>query len=83
MGIIVMGLVILGFQEHFYAPNWMMIISAIPIGQGKASGDRRIIHTWEGKWFYRIRPVHSFISQLASSPRIRQSRPPTSAAKSR
>jgi PiT family inorganic phosphate transporter len=66
MGIIVMGLVTLGFQDHFYVPNWVIILSAIPIGLGTASGGWRIIHTLGGK-FYRIRPVHSFTSQLASA----------------
>ncbi|HHB91350.1 MAG TPA: inorganic phosphate transporter [Anaerolineae bacterium] len=66
MGIIVMGLVTLGFQDHFYVPDWVVIASAIPIGLGTASGGWRIIHTLGGK-FYRIRPIHSFTSQLASS----------------
>jgi PiT family inorganic phosphate transporter len=66
MGIIVMGLVILGFQDHFYVPTWVIIVSAIPIGLGTASGGWRIIHTLGGK-FFRIRPIHSFTSQLASS----------------
>ncbi|HEY79930.1 MAG TPA: inorganic phosphate transporter [Anaerolineae bacterium] len=66
MGIIVMGLVALGFQNHFYVPDWVIIASAIPIGLGTASGGWRIIHTLGGK-FYRIRPIHSFTSQLASA----------------
>ncbi len=66
MGIIVMGLVTLGFQDHFYVPQWVIVASAIPIGLGTASGGWRIIHTLGGK-FYRIRPIHSFTSQLASS----------------
>ena len=66
MGIIVMGLVILGFQDSFYVPTWVILVSAIPIGLGTASGGWRIIHTLGGK-FYRIRPIHSFTSQLASA----------------
>jgi PiT family inorganic phosphate transporter len=66
MGIIVLGLVILGFQSEFVVPKWVIIVSAIPIGLGTASGGWRIIHTLGGK-FYRIRPIHSFTSQLASS----------------
>ncbi len=66
MGIIVMGLVTLGYQDHFYVPDWVIIASAIPIGLGTASGGWRIIHTLGGK-FYRIRPIHSFTSQLASA----------------
>ncbi|RUA15454.1 MAG: inorganic phosphate transporter [Clostridia bacterium] len=66
MGIIVMGLVTLGFQDHFYVPTWVIVVSAIPIGLGTASGGWRIIHTLGGK-FFRIRPIHSFTSQLASA----------------
>jgi PiT family inorganic phosphate transporter len=66
MGIIVMGLVILGFQDSFYVPTWVILVSAIPIGLGTASGGWRIIHTLGGK-FYRICPIHSFTSQLASA----------------
>jgi len=47
-------------------PQWVIIASAIPIGLGTASGGWRIIHTLGGK-FYRIRPIHSFTSQFASS----------------
>ncbi len=66
MGIIVMGLVTLGFQDSFYVPKWVILAGAIPIGLGTASGGWRIIHTLGGK-FFRIRPIHSFTSQLASA----------------
>ena len=66
MGVIVMGLVSLGFQDHFYVPRWVIFAGAIPIALGTATGGWRIIHTLGGK-FYRIRPIHSFTSQLASA----------------
>ncbi len=66
MGVIVMGLVSLGFQDHFYVPQWVIFAGAIPIALGTATGGWRIIHTLGGK-FYRIRPIHSFTSQLASA----------------
>ncbi len=65
MGIITMGLVVLGYQEHFVVPWWVILISATAIGIGTAAGGWRIIHTLGGK-FYRIRPIHSFASQLTS-----------------
>ncbi len=65
MGIITMGLVVLGFQKSFVVPWWVILASATAIGIGTASGGWRIIHTLGGK-FYRIRPIHSFTSQLAS-----------------
>ncbi|MBN1993079.1 MAG: inorganic phosphate transporter [Anaerolineae bacterium] len=65
MGIITMGLVALGFQESFEVPWWVILISAGAIAIGTATGGWRIIHTLGGK-FYRIRPIHSFTSQLTS-----------------
>ncbi len=65
MGIITMGLVVLGYQESFVVPWWVILSSATAIGIGTASGGWRIIHTLGGK-FYRIRPIHSFSSQLSS-----------------
>ena len=65
MGIITMGLVVLGYQQSFVVPWWVILSSATAIGIGTASGGWRIIHTLGGK-FYRIRPIHSFTSQLSS-----------------
>ncbi len=65
MGIITMGLVVLGYQQTFVVPLWVIIASATAIGIGTASGGWRIIHTLGGK-FYKIRPIHSFTSQLSS-----------------
>jgi PiT family inorganic phosphate transporter len=66
MGIITMGLVVLGFQSEFSVPWWVILASATAIGLGTAAGGWRIIHTLGGK-FYRIRPIHSFTSQLTSA----------------
>jgi PiT family inorganic phosphate transporter len=66
MGVITLGLVILGFQKEFYVPYWVMLLSAISIGLGTAFGGWRIIQTLGGK-FYKIRPIHSFTSQLTSA----------------
>lgn len=66
MGIITMGLVVLGFQKEFVVPLWVILASASSIGLGTALGGWRIIQTLGGK-FYKIRPIHSFTSQLASA----------------
>lgn len=66
MGIITMGLVVLGFQQEFQVPWWVILSSATAIGLGTAAGGWRIIHTLGGK-FYRIRPIHSFSTQLTSA----------------
>ena len=65
MGIITMGLVVLGYQSTFVVPWWVILSSATAIGIGTAAGGWRIIHTLGGK-FYKIRPIHSFTSQLTS-----------------
>ncbi len=65
MGIITMGLVVLGYQQVFVVPGWVILASATAIAIGTALGGWRIIHTLGGK-FYRIRPIHSFTSQLSS-----------------
>lgn len=66
MGIITMGLVVLGYQNEFVVPWWVVFASASAIGIGTAAGGWRIIHTLGGK-FYRIRPIHSFSAQVASA----------------
>jgi PiT family inorganic phosphate transporter len=65
MGIITMGLVVLDYQSSFVVPWWVILSSAAAIALGTAAGGWRIIHTLGGK-FYRIRPIHSFTSQLSS-----------------
>ena len=65
MGVIVLGLVAAGSQSDFAVPGWVILSSAAAIGLGTAAGGWSIIRTLGGK-FYRIRPVHSFASQLSS-----------------
>jgi PiT family inorganic phosphate transporter len=66
MGVITLGLVVLGYQSEFAVPWWVIILSAVAIASGTALGGWRIIHTLGGR-FYRIRPIHSFTSQLSSA----------------
>jgi inorganic phosphate transporter, PiT family len=66
MGIITLGLVVLGFQPTFEVPWWVILISAAAIGLGTVFGGWRIINTL-GRKFYRIRPIHSFSTQIASA----------------
>ncbi|MDZ7843236.1 MAG: inorganic phosphate transporter [Anaerolineales bacterium] len=65
MGVITLGLVILGYQDSFLVPTWVILASAAAIALGTLMGGWRIIHTLGAK-FYRIRPIHSFTSQLTS-----------------
>ena len=66
MGIITMSLVILGFQPAFVVPWWVITISSGAIALGTVFGGWRIIKTLGSK-FYRIKPIHSFSSQMASA----------------
>ena len=65
MGIITLSLVIGGYIPEFRVPVWVIAISAAAIALGTALGGWRLIRTLGGK-FYKIRPVHSFSTQLTS-----------------
>jgi PiT family inorganic phosphate transporter len=69
MGIITMGLLAGGALPRFEVPRWVIVACAGSIALGTAIGGWRIIHTLGGK-FYKIRPVHSFASQIASAAAI-------------
>ncbi len=66
MGIITLSLVIGGVLPTFQVPLWVITISAGAIALGTSLGGWRLIRTLGGK-FYKIRPVHSFTSQLTSA----------------
>jgi PiT family inorganic phosphate transporter len=66
MGIIVLSLVISGLLPAFQVPLWVIAISAVTIAIGTSLGGWRLIRTLGGK-FYKIRPLHSFSTQLSSA----------------
>jgi inorganic phosphate transporter, PiT family len=66
MGILSMGLVAFGVIPTFHVPVWVIAISALAIAAGTALGGWRLIRTM-GAGFFRIRPIHAFTSQTASS----------------
>lgn len=66
MGIITLALVIGGVQSSFTVPFWAILLSAGVMALGTSLGGWRLIRTLGGK-FYKIRPVHSFATQLASA----------------
>ena len=66
MGIITLALVIGGFLDTFFVPQWVILMCATMIALGTALGGWRLIRTLGGK-FYKIRPVDGFSSQLASA----------------
>lgn len=66
MGIIVLGLVATGELSAFVVPTWVILISALAMASGTLLGGWSLIRTL-GKKFYKIRPLHGFSSQSASS----------------
>ena len=66
MGIIALSLVIGGVLPVFQVPTWVIAVSAGAIAIGTSLGGWRLIRTLGGK-FYKIRPLHSFATQLSSA----------------
>jgi inorganic phosphate transporter, PiT family len=66
MGIISLSLVIGGVLPSFQVPMWVVAVSAAAIAVGTSLGGWRLIRTLGGK-FYKIRPLHSFSTQLTSA----------------
>lgn len=66
MGIITLGLISAGYQDHFFVPVWVILICSGAKSLGAFIGGWRIIRTMSTS-FYKIKPIHSFTSQLASS----------------
>lgn len=66
MGIITLGLVATGDLATFEVPLWVILASATAIALGTLFGGWSLIRTLGGK-FYRVRPIHGFSAQTASS----------------
>jgi PiT family inorganic phosphate transporter len=66
MGIIALSLVIGGVLPEFEVPFWVVVVSAAAIALGTSLAGWRLIRTLGGK-FYKIRPLHSFSTQLSSA----------------
>ncbi len=66
MGIIALGLMATGHMATFSIPLWVILASAAAMGAGTLFGGWSLIRTL-GAGFYRLRPVHGFSAQMASS----------------
>lgn len=66
MGILTFGLVAFGLIKEFAIPTWVILASAGAMSLGTVFGGWRLIRTM-GAGFYRIRPMHAFSSQVAST----------------
>lgn len=65
MGIITLSLLIGGQIDSFVVPMWVVTLSAAAIALGTALGGWKLIRTLGGR-FFKIRPIHSFATQLTS-----------------
>jgi PiT family inorganic phosphate transporter len=66
IGVITLSLIIGGQLSDFTVPFWVILLSASTMALGTALGGWRLIRTLGGK-FYKIRPVHSFATQMTSA----------------
>ena len=66
VGMVMLGLIATGFLQSTAAPLWVIGFSALGMGLGALIGGWQLIHTLGNK-FYKIRPIHGFSAQLASS----------------
>lgn len=66
MGIITLGLVATGHLKTFHVPLWVILASSGAMASGTLLGGWKLIRTLGAK-FYRVRPIHGFSSQLAST----------------
>src|SRR5215208_6344433 len=66
MGIIVLSLVIGGYLPVFQVPTWVIVLCSAVMALGASLGGWRLIRTL-GSRIYKIRPLHSFATQLTSA----------------
>jgi PiT family inorganic phosphate transporter len=66
MGIMVFGLVTLGYQTNLDVPLWVKLSAATAMGLGTSVGGYRIIKTMSSK-LLKIEPINGFASDLNSS----------------
>lgn len=66
IGIITLMLIVGGQMSKFVIPLWVTLFSASAMAAGTLLGGYRLIRTLGGK-FYKIRPVHSFATQMTSA----------------
>jgi PiT family inorganic phosphate transporter len=70
MGVITMALVVYHGtwdpSAKFAVPTWVVIVCALAMGLGTASGGWRIIHTM-GQRIMKLRPIHGFVAETAAA----------------
>jgi PiT family inorganic phosphate transporter len=65
MGVITLALVTAGIQSSFDVPLWVILIAAVAMAFGTASGGWRIIRTM-GTRLAELQPIHGFVAETAA-----------------
>jgi PiT family inorganic phosphate transporter len=65
MGVITLALVTAGIQTTFDVPLWVILVAAIAMAFGTASGGWRIIRTM-GTRLAELQPIHGFVAETAA-----------------
>lgn len=66
MGIVTLVLIISGTQNQFYVPFWVKLMSAFFIALGLYLGGWKIVKT-VGRGIFKMKPIHSFVSQVSAA----------------
>lgn len=66
MGIVTLILMISGVQQEFFVPFWVKIISSGLISLGLYLGGWKIVKT-VGRDIFRLKPIHSLVSQVSAA----------------
>lgn len=66
MGVVAIILVVSGVYREFTVPVWAIIMSSVAISSGLSLGGWTIVKT-VGTKIFRIKPIHSFNSQLSAA----------------
>jgi inorganic phosphate transporter, PiT family len=66
MGIVTLILMISGVQQEFFVPFWVKIISSALISLGLYLGGWKIVKT-VGRDIFKLKPVHSLVSQVSAA----------------
>ncbi len=64
MGVIALALFEAGKIDHFYIPNWVIVVSGLAIGAGTYAGGWRIMRTM-GQRIFSLEPASGFAAQTS------------------
>jgi inorganic phosphate transporter, PiT family len=66
MGIVTLILIISGVQDQFFVPFWVKLLSSSLISLGLYLGGWKIVKT-VGRDIFRLKPMHSLVSQVSAA----------------